>query len=76
MKYTFGQKLSNLLKLKGVNVLKASKKAGIPNSTLYSFIKERNHNPKTTTLIKLSKYFKISLDELTKDVIFKVDSPL
>lgn len=70
----FAQKLKKLRKLKKLSQTKLSKAAKIPFYTIVALENDRSKVPLITTIIKLSKYFKISVDELIKGVRFEVST--
>lgn len=63
----FLEKLDFLLKEKDINKHQLSKITGIPYTTIDSFYKKGYDNIKLSTLLKLSNYFKCTLDYLVVD---------
>ena len=60
----FTEKLDYLMREKGINKSILSKESGIPYTTIDGFYKKGSDNTKLSTLIKLCKYFGVSLDDL------------
>lgn len=53
-----------ILAKKRLKISKVSKETGIARSTLIPFFYERDVNPTTKTLMKLSEYLGVTVDEL------------
>ena len=60
-------KLDGLMKEKGINKVELSELTGIPYMTIVNFYKKGTDNIKLSTLRKLSKYFKVTLDYIVDD---------
>jgi len=60
-------KLDMLMSEKGINKSVLSKHSGIPYSTIANFYEKGTDNVKLSTLLKLSSYFKVSLDYIADD---------
>jgi len=71
MKYRFGEKLRKLRKERNLTTRALSKKAKIPYDTLVALELNKSKDPKITTIIKLAKFFKMSIDDMLKGVEFK-----
>ena len=63
----FTEKLDYLMREKGINKSILSKESGIPYTTIDGFYKKGSDNTKLSTLIKLCKYFGVSLDDLVRE---------
>jgi transcriptional regulator with XRE-family HTH domain len=59
-------KLTELMKQKGVNKADVANGSGIPYTTIDGLFKKNCDNTKLSTLLKLSDYFGITLDELAE----------
>lgn len=71
MTYTFGKKLKQLRKKERLTLAGLAKKSKVPFHTIVALEVGRSKVPLITTVIKLAKYFKISIEEFIKDVTFK-----
>lgn len=60
-------KLDLLMKEKGINKVELSKGSKVPYTTIVNFYENGTDNVKLSTLKKLSKYFKVSLDYIADD---------
>lgn len=60
-------KLDLLMKEKGINKAQLSKNSKVPYTTIVNFYENGTDNVKLSTLKKLSKYFKVSLDYIADD---------
>lgn len=63
----FTEKLDSLMREKGINKSTLSKESGIPYTTIDGFYKKGTDNIKLSTLIKLCRYFHITLDDLVRE---------
>lgn len=64
-------RLINLCKKQNITLHQLSLKAGIPYSTLSSFLNCRCKNPKLSTLLHLCEGLEIELKDFFDDEIFK-----
>lgn len=60
-------KLDLLMSEKGINKMELSKQSGIPYTTIVNFYEKGTDNVKLSTLLKLSRYFKVTLDYIAED---------
>ena len=61
------EKLDLLMKEKGINKKDLSRQSGIPYTTIVNFYEKGTDNAKLSTLLKLSRYFKVTLDYIVED---------
>lgn len=61
------EKLDLLMKERGINKKDLSKQSGIPYMTIVNFYEKGTDNAKLSTLLKLSRYFKVTLDYIVED---------
>lgn len=66
----FSQKLKQLRKEKGLSQTELAKGCRVPFYTIVALENDRSNVPLITTVLKFSKYFKISVEELIKGVKF------
>ena len=64
------QKLKQLRKQKGLSQTDLAKGCKVPFYTIVALENDRSNVPLITTVLKFSKYFKISVEELIKGVKF------
>ncbi len=64
-------RLINLCKNQNITLHQLSLKAGIPYSTLSSFLNNRCKNPKLSTLLHLCEGLDIELKDFFNDIIFQ-----
>lgn len=68
-------KINNLLKDKDVSIWHISQKAGVPCSTITTFLNGKTKLPQIDTLLHICEAFNITLTEFFSDRIFnEVDS--
>ncbi len=73
-KYTFGEKVKKLAKQKGISLRELSKRSGLSYNTLAALTSGRALVPTLVTAVLLSKFFRIKMDELIKDVSFEKEN--
>lgn len=67
----FIDNLNKIIKEKGITKAKLAREAGIPDSTLRSW--ENGKDPSLNKVIKISRYFGISIDELVDNDIYRIE---
>lgn len=69
-KYTFSEKIKILSKKNKVTIEELAKGSGVPYHTIVSIRRKRDRMqvPLLMTVIKLSRYFNMTIDEILKDV--------
>jgi transcriptional regulator with XRE-family HTH domain len=70
MSHSLGERLKTLRKKQKLSRKEFSKQSKIPYDTVVALEFDRTRVPLITTIIKLSTFFKISVDELIKGVRF------
>jgi transcriptional regulator with XRE-family HTH domain len=66
-KSRFAQKLEDLRKARGLSLVEAAKQAGISRHTWVAIEYDRSGIPKVAVLLRLSRFFDITIDALIKD---------
>ena len=66
---TMNEKLDQLMKERGLNRAELSEQADIPYTTIVNFYAKGTENVKRSTLIKLSRFFDVSMDYLADDTV-------
>jgi DNA-binding Xre family transcriptional regulator len=64
-------KLDVLMKERDINKRELSKQSGIPYMTIVNFYELGTDNIKLSTLMKLKKYFNVTLDYLADDDVLE-----
>ncbi len=64
------KRIINLANARNMNLHALSLKAGIPYSTLNSFINGKSQSPKLVTLLHICEGFGIELNEFFTDILF------
>lgn len=62
-------KLDLLMRERGINKKDVSRQSGIPYTTIINFYEKGTDNVKLSTLLKLSRYFSVTLDYIADDNI-------
>lgn len=62
-------KLDLLMSEKGINKVELSNQSGIPYTTIVNFYAKGTDNAKLSTLLKLSRYFKVTIDYIADDEV-------
>lgn len=70
---TLTDKLDILMDSKKINRATLSRESGIPYMTIANFYEKGTDNVKRSTLLKIAKYFGVTLDSLADDTIEGVD---
>lgn len=66
---TMTEKLDHLMDERGINKSELAQQSGIPYMTIVNFYKTGTENVKRSTLLKLAKFFDVSLDYLADDEV-------
>ena len=69
------EKLDLLMKEKGLNRSELAAQADIPYMTIVNFYAKGTDNVKRSTLLKLAKFFDVSVDYLADDEVTKRNPP-
>ena len=64
------EKIYKLAKEKDITINKVSSLAGIPHTTLLTFMNNETHDPRISTLLHICEGFNITLGEFFSDEIF------
>ena len=64
---TMTEKLDILMSERGINKSQLSRLSGIPYMTIVNFYEKGTENIKRSTLIKLSRFFEVTVDYLIVD---------
>lgn len=64
------QRISNLVKSKNLNLNKLATLAGIPTSTITSFMAGKSNDPTMSTMLHICEAFELSLSEFFDDPLF------
>lgn len=65
------QRISNLVSQEHINLNKLATRAGIPPSTLNSFMCGKSNDPTTSTILHICEAFDMSLSEFYDDSLFE-----
>jgi transcriptional regulator with XRE-family HTH domain len=63
------EKLDLLMNERGINKSELAQQSGVPYMTIVNFYKVGTENVKRSTLLKLAKFFGVSLDYLADDEV-------
>ncbi len=64
------KRILNLAKENKITINKVSTLAGLPHTTLLTFMNNQAHDPRISTLLHICEAFNISLSEFFDDILF------